>query len=83
MTDLSLGHAETLMYIVQVDETDLPTPHRDDRHDLSQNGEQRSKRTTTSFAQRDLYQEDPTLKTALGRRLSISFSNPFRRLNSS
>ncbi|CAM4969471.1 unnamed protein product [Rotaria socialis] len=83
-------YIETLLYIVHVDDIDLPASITDDVRDEMYygSGEQQSislnkvikrtaKRTTASFNERH-----QTSKASIYTRPSFSFSNPLRRLNS-
>lgn len=87
---INIVYIETLLYIVHVDDIDLPVSGNDDTTEEMYDGgdEQQStspnkvirrisKRTTASFNERH-----QTSKAPIYARPSFTFSNPLRRLNS-
>lgn len=85
MNDRSLVYVETLLYIVHVDDIDLPFSADTNEETSNVTDEQESivsrplvrrlsKRTTASFNERH--------PTPIYARPSFSFTNPLRRLNS-
>jgi hypothetical protein len=92
---LDIVYIETLLYIVHVDDIELPLSAADEvSEEMYDGGDEQqtalsnklirrvSKRTTASFNERHHFQQDQTAKVPIYTRPSFSFSNPLRRLNS-